>query len=219
MPEFDYGIAFIVEGATERVFYEHYIRKMAGDKCIGPPEALQHDGDRDDLFIAGNKGSVLVRFNNVGTVTQMPNSAAWFKRACYAKWPTVPWTVFLCYDTDSYHAPVTKFQSESWALLRNDLEDVAEDVIDIAAAADIEDVMLADFGGVLRYLELDASTPLPSGGKGKSKMKKLFKMRSVRQPYHEGEKALPLIQALDMGVILAAAPVPLHRINAACGLR
>ncbi|MCR2034223.1 hypothetical protein [Adlercreutzia mucosicola] len=217
MPEFDYGVAFIVEGATERVFYEHYIRAMARDKCLTPLEFSRWNGGRDDLFIKGSRGSVLVRFNNVGTVTQMPNSASWFKRACHGKWPALPWTVFLCYDTDSYSTPVSKFQNGSWALLRKDLEDVAEDVVDIAAAADIEDVMLADFAGVLAYLNLDTSTSLPSGGKGKSKMKKLFKMKSVCQPYHEGEKALPLIQSLDMDVILATAPVPLSRINEVCG--
>ncbi|MEC4175739.1 hypothetical protein VJ918_03035 [Adlercreutzia sp. R21] len=217
MLEYVQGVAFIVEGATERVFYEQYIRSAADERLVSTPFGEESEWGFDDLMIAGDQGDILVRFNNVGTVTQMPNSAAWFKRSCRARWPSLPWTVFLCYDTDSYDVPISKFQSESWNLLRKDLEESADEVIEIAAAADIEDVMLADFEGVLRYLGLDPAAPLPSGGKGKSRMRKLFKMRSVRHPYHEGEKALPLIQTLDMRKICAASLVPLGRINEVCG--
>ena len=40
-------------------------------------------------------------------------------------------------------------------------------------------------------------------------MKKLHKMVALNKPYHEGDKARPLVRALDMGKILRTAPIPL----------
>ena len=44
-------------------------------------------------------------------------------------------------------------------------------------------------------------------------MKGLFRMQDPRKPYHEAERALPLIQALDMRTIRDRAPIPLVSIN------
>ena len=46
-------------------------------------------------------------------------------------------------------------------------------------------------------------------------MKSLFRMRDPRRPYHEAERALPLIQALDMQTIRDRAPIPLMSIDEA----
>ena len=100
-----------------------------------------------------------------------------------------------------------------WKRLRDDIDEAAESVTDLAASADIEDIMLCDLEDVLVFLNLPADTPLPSGHKGKVRMKCLFRMAAVNHPYHEAEKARPLIQALDMGKIAERAPLPLGRFE------
>ena len=46
-------------------------------------------------------------------------------------------------------------------------------------------------------------------------MKKLHQMVALNKPYHEGDKARPLIRALDMDEILRTAPIPLGILEAA----
>ncbi len=100
------GIALIVEGATERVFYSEFIRSRALDH--GAVVSRVTDGDGTSLSIMRHDGSLaLVKINNVGTVSQMTNSADWFFRACIAKRRDIPWHVFLGYDTDSYADNIT----------------------------------------------------------------------------------------------------------------
>ena len=155
------------------------------------------------------------QLNNVGTVTQMTNSAEWFHRSCASRHPSIPWTVFLGYDTDAYNSNITKFHEGDWARLRLDIEPKADAIIDLAAEADIEDIMLCDYAGVLSFLGLPTDTDLPNGRKGKARMKKLHKKVALNKPYHEGDKARPLIRALDMDKILKTAPIPLVSLEAA----
>ena len=137
------GIALIVEGATERVFYSEFIRSRALDH--GAVVSRVADGDGTSLSIMRHDGSLaLVKINNVGTVSQMTNSADWFFRACIAKRRDIPWHVFLGYDTDSYADNITKFHQGDWKRLRDDIDEAAESVTDLAASADIEDIMLCD---------------------------------------------------------------------------
>lgn len=206
------GIALIVEGATERVFYSEFIksRAMTHDAII----RRVADGDGANLLVTRHDGSSeLVKINNVGTVTQMTNSAAWFHRACAARHANIPWNVFLGYDTDAYNANITKFHEGDWKRLRDDIAPEAASIYDLAASADIEDVMLCDYEGVLSFLGLPEDTPLPKGRKGKVRMKNLHRLVDVAHPYHEGEKARPLVQALDMGKIIENAPIPLNRLE------
>lgn len=100
-----------------------------------------------------------------------------------------------------------------WKRLRDDIDEAAESVTDLAASSDIEDIMLCDLEDVLVFLNLPADTPLPSGRKGKVRMKRLFRMVAVNHPYHEAEKVRPLIQALYMGKIAERAPLPLGRFE------
>lgn len=109
----------------------------------------------------------------------------------------------------------TKFHQGGWQRPRNDIDEAAESVTDLAASADIEDIMLCDLEDVLVFLNLPADAPLPSGRKGKVRMKRLFWMVAVNHPYHEAEKARPLKQALDMGKIAERAPLPLGRFESA----
>ena len=74
--------------------------------------------------------------------------------------------------------------------------------------------MLCDYDGVLAFLGLREDTQLPKGRKGKVRMKQLHRMVAINRPYHEGERARPLVQALDMGKIVKSAPIPLGTLEA-----
>ena len=74
--------------------------------------------------------------------------------------------------------------------------------------------MLCDYDGVLAFLGLREDTQLPKGRKGKVRMRKLHRMVAINRPYHEGERARPLVQALDMGKIVKSAPIPLGALEA-----
>ena len=88
-------------------------------------------------------------------------------------------------------------------------------IIDLAAQADIEDIMLIDADGVFRFLDLPVSV-IPTGAKGKSKMKKIFRQKGPGSAYHEGARAEELINALDMDKIIMLSPVPLSEIQLKC---
>jgi hypothetical protein len=77
----------------------------------------------------------------------------------------------------------TKLHQGDWKRLRDDIDEAAESVTDLAASADIEDIMPRDLEDVLVFLNLPADTPLPSGRKGKVRMKRLFRMVAVNHPY------------------------------------
>ena len=207
------GVAFIVEGATERVFYEEYLMKLCSD--CGMTMVKDRESQENKYVIHKADKSILILINNVGSVSQMTNSATWFHRACVKEYSDIRWSVFLCYDTDAYNSDITKFHEGDWLRLRQSIESDAEFVEDLAAQADIEDVMLCDFQGVLAFLHLDDDTPMPKGRKGKVRIKQLFRRSSPSLAYHEGERARALIRALDMECIEGLAPVPLSAIGKA----
>lgn len=63
----------------------------------------------------------------------------------------ITWTVFLCYDTDAYKYEVSPYYEGDWKDLRDKIGKVKE-IVDLAAAADIEDVLLMDFEGICKYI-------------------------------------------------------------------
>lgn len=67
--------------------------------------------------------------------------------------------------------------------------------------------MLCDLAGVLDYLGLGETTTLPSGRRGKAKLRKLY--RAAGRTYHSGDRAKPLIDSLDMDAVEATAPFDL----------
>lgn len=206
------GIAFIVEGATEKVFYEEYIRAACKKREQVQISDLE-DCDGPCYAIGNGRKSILVKFDCTDSITQMTNSATWFDRACHGLYPGIPWHVFLAYDTDAYNNPITPFHEGDWGRLRLEIISNAAEIVDLAARADIEDVMLCDKGGVLAFLGLPESTEIPSGAKGKTKMKRLFRVVAINNAYHEGGRARPLIQSLCMDRIANLAPVPLKEID------
>lgn len=217
MGDFMKGIAFILEGETEKVFYlallKHLCQKHTGvsiEKCT--------DVSTGEVFytLGNEQHKVLIRFNVVGTISQITNSGNWFEKRCYGQNKNLDWTAFLCYDTDNYTPNISKFYKDDWSELRKTISKHRScTIIDLAAQADIEDIMLLDLEGIFRYLEMEP-IPMPTGNKGKAKMKKIFRAKGRGCAYHEGERAAPLINALDFDKIIKLSPVPLYQIQEKC---
>lgn len=207
------GLAFIVEGATEKVFYLEYLSQLREAKGFALRKDLETQEDRYAITSAGDKKVVMMV--SVNSVSQMTNSATWFNRTCVGENPEVAWTVFLCYDIDEYNSDITKFHEGDWAMLRESIAPSARKIVDMAAEADIEDVILCDLPSVLSFLGLPPETEVPPGNKGKTKLKKLYRKVAPNKAYHSGERAKDLISHLDMAEVRASAPVPLGEIDRA----
>ncbi len=213
---FNKGVAFILEGTTEKVFYLELL-KFFQKKHPEVDFIRNLDDNTGEISYILQKAStkVLIKFNVVGTISQVINSGEWFVNRCLQPHKGIHWTTFLCYDTDNYTPNISKFYEGDWKELRKKITKGRNDIIDIAAQADIEDILLIDLEGIYHYLGLPVEE-LPSGGKGKSKMKKIFRKKGVGFAYHEGERALPLIQALDLEKIVRDSPLPLNKIEKVC---
>ena len=209
--EYTKGIAFIMEGATEKVFYRSFLQWLA-DNNEGCSFDKIDNLDIGEIAFEWESGveSVLIKFNVVGTVTQIIHSGKWFANTCAKKYK-IPWQVFLCYDTDSPGEDISKFYEDDWKLLRDELKKAkAKEIVDLAASADIEDVMLVDLEGICEYLGISMPTEL-KGRRGKAKMKALF--RSCGSTYHEGEKTADMVKKLDFQKIMDEGPIDLHRLE------
>lgn len=217
--EYDKGIAFVFEGDTEKCFYIELLKYFC-DQHEGYEINKCMDLSGTDYFytITSALRKLLVRVNCVGTVTQITNSGNWFNKTCALKHSKIPWDVFLCYDTDSYNASITKFHSGDWKDLRKILVSRKNiRIVDMAASAEIEDLFLTDLEGISKYLSLKKQllqSDIPSGGKGKSKLKRLFRLNGFF--YHEGNRALDLIRSLNMNVIIGSGILPLSEIERSC---
>lgn len=207
------GLAFIVEGATEKVFYLEYLSQLCKAKDLTLKKGL--DTQEDCYVITSMSNAKVVMMVSVNSVSQITNSATWFDRVCVGENPGVIWTVFLCYDTDEYNSDITKFHEGDWAMLRESIAPSAQKVVDMAAEADIEDMMLCDLPSILTFLGLPTDTEVPPGNKGKTKLKKLYRKAAPNKTYHSGNRAKDLIERLDMTRIKQSAPVPLKEIDEA----
>lgn len=212
---FSKGVAFIFEGATEKVFYltllAHFCKNHIGWTLTREPSA------REVFYtLTSERKSIIIKMFTVGTISQIVNADSWFRNFCHKPHPRINWTVFLCYDTDNYVSNITKFFEGDWCELRDSLrKDGASEIIDLAAQADIEDTLLLDIDGVLSFLNLPPCE-MPTGKNGKVKMKKLFKMRGRGSAYHEGERAKGLIESLNLDVIIEQSPLNLMKIDDVC---
>lgn len=200
------GIAFIMEGTTEKVFYRAFLNWLANNNhCTFQKLPIIDNGDIVFCWKNSNE-TILIKFNVVGTVTQVAHSGRWFINSCAKKYK-IPWDVYLCYDTDNSANDITKFYQDDWKLLRDSIKGAkAKTIVDMAARADIEDVMLVDLAGVCKFL----NTTIPEklvGRKGKAKMKALY--RSVGKTYHEGDRVSDMVETLDFDKIMKDGPIPL----------
>ena len=91
----------------------------------------------------------------------------------------------------------------------------AQRVVDLAAKAEIEDVMLCDLPGVLSFLGLPPEMGMPPGNKGKTRLNKPYRKVAPNKAYHSDKRVKDLISHLDMAKIRASAPIPLGEIDRA----
>lgn len=206
MDKFTEGIAFIMEGKTEKVFYKCFLDHISTSNVnIKFDKEFSDDSEIYYTWLSPSK-KIIIKIFVVGTISQITHSASWFANKCSKKMK-IPWTVYLCYDTDSPNVEISKFYEGDWKLLRADLTKAhATKIIDLAASADIEDIMLCDIEGICNFLNI----PVPEkliGRKGKAKMKRLH--MSCGLTYHEADRALPLIRALDFNKIMQKGPIDL----------
>ncbi|MBP3883619.1 MAG: hypothetical protein J6D54_01600 [Olsenella sp.] len=209
--DFERGFAFVAEGPTERVFYFEYLKWC----CLVERDSTMTRLPNKDVVIETRSGRVLVQFNVMGAVSSVPNAASWVQSRPL-RFPGIPWTVVLCYDTDGDES--LSLETRAWKRFRRELAETDVDVIDLAADADIEDVMLADIEGVRRFLDLGSDVE-PHGRKGKAKLKSLYKASckasGPRRAYKSGEKAEGLIRSLSFEVIEERSPLHIARLRAA----
>lgn len=214
---FEKGIAFVLEGDTEKVFYLALLNHLC-EKHEGVFLEKQIDPNCGEIFytIKNDSCKVLIMFNVVGAISQVVNSGSWFEKRCYGQHKNIDWTVFLCYDTDNYMPNISKFYEGDWKELRKAISKHRScSIIDLAAQADIEDIMLVDSDGVFKFLDM-APTAIAPASKGKNKMRSIFRSKGRGCAYHAGERAEPLIRSLDFDKIISLSPVPLNRIQSEC---
>ena len=79
MNNYTEGIAFILEGATEKVFYKAYLEYLS---TLDENTLLIRDKSTDDGEIIfcwqSGKKKILIKFYVVGTITQIVHSGKWF---------------------------------------------------------------------------------------------------------------------------------------------
>lgn len=210
---FTKGLAFILEGDTEKVFYLSLLQYLAEKNDALFEMRFTPSGNDYFYVISKDDRNVIIKIKSVGTITQLVNSFSWFKNMCKSAYPGINWTVFLCYDTDSYNDDISEFFEGDWDKLRKDLVRLRNvSIDDFAASADIEDIMLLDIDGICAFMN-QPSVPIPSGRKGKAKMKKLFKSFGKGIAYHEGDRAEPMIKCLDFDKIIQSAPFDLQKLQ------
>lgn len=220
--DFEQGFAFIMEGDTEYQFYTALFLHFAENHLECTVEE-HRDLDTFEKFyiVSGPFGKRIVRFNAVGTITQIHNSVSWFISRTSLIRRSVPWTIFLCYDTDNYNADVTKFHKDDWKVFRERLSiRCVKQIYDLAASADIEDVFLTDLHGISVFLQLEQEltrADIPTGRKGAAKLKQLL-IQLRRQDrttvyYHKGERAANLIACLNLDNIVQSGILPLNLIE------
>ena len=207
---FKNGYAFILEGDTEKEFYYALLEHLCKKYNVNLARIVDKSSPDISYELQIDNEVMLIKFNTVNTITQIPRTGKWFKTQCVGRYGTgVSWYVFLCYDKDDYKEDISKFHEGDWAILRESLKK-AKQIVDVAAAADIEDVMLQDINHICSFIGCSPPVVL-NGRKGKSKMKNLFKEHGMY--YHEGKRAKNLINALDMDFLIDNDIVPLKEIE------
>ena len=205
------GLAFIFEGDTEEIFYIHLLRFVCEKHGYTISEATDEYNNEPIFLVQKEQDILLVKYYTIGTIPSLATATSWYKTQCSRKYAH-PWVVCLCYDTDDYKEEISKFHEGDWKKVKSKLKKV-DCVIEMAACADIEDILLIDKKGIADFLGFSVSD-FPSdlkGGKGKRKMKTLF--RQFNDCYHEGSRAYALIASLNMQLIIDRAPIKLAELE------
>lgn len=196
------GIALIMEGDTEKYFYEEVLNRICEDNDIQLTKEEDNDELSDFFILSKKEKKIVLKMKNAETITQITNQYLWFKNYCIEKFNNI-WHVVLCYDTDGNN--YSAFTNDDWKTLRNNISKHknVKTILDCTADRDIEDLFLIDLEGVLLFLGIDNLVKLEDlrGRKGKVKMKNLY-TDYTELTYHEGKRALPLIKSLNIRKII-----------------
>ena len=208
------GIALIMEGDTEKYFYEEILKRICIDNQINFEKVLDEEELSYFYELTYNEQTVIVKIKNTETITQITNQYLWFKNNCSDKYNNINWYVALCYDTDG--KSITAFSQFDWYSLKEricNLNNVKE-IFDCAAQQDVEDLFLIDFKGILNFLNVTDNLDVTDlkGRKGKIKLKNLY-TDYTSLTYHEGKRALPLICSLDLRKIIIESNNNIKRIE------
>lgn len=211
---YDEGWAIIHEGSTEKVFYLCLLKFLCKKHGASIQKEELNNGLEIIYTLKINNRKYIIKTYDAGSLTNMPKTSKWFEEESAKKYLKKSlWTVFLCYDTDAYKYEVSPYYEGDWKDLRDKIGKVKE-IVDLAAAADIEDVLLMDFEGICKYIGVEKpDRSLLKGRKGSAKMKALF--RSYGKTYHKGERTQSLIENLDLQKIIDSNILPLSQIEAA----
>lgn len=210
---YDEGWAIIHEGSTEKEFYLCLLAFLCKKYGATIKKEILDDGIEIIYVLEINDKKYMIKTYDAGSLNNMPKTSKWFNEECAKKHlKRALWTVFLCYDTDAYKYEVSPYYEGDWKDLREKIGKVKK-IIDLAAAADIEDVLLVDFEGVCKYIGVETpNRDVLKGRKGSAKMKTLF--RAYGKAYHKGERAQELIKSLDLQKIIDSNILPLKQIEA-----
>jgi len=208
----DSGVAFVFEGETEQIFYESLLVFLNGKHQSYILSEELDEKVNEHLYYSKSEGhNVLIRMKTVSAITQIHNVSQWFKSSCQKQNNmNLKWTIFLCYDTDSYKEDVSKFYKGDWKRLRKKLQGKNIEIIDFAASSMIEDLFLLDPNGICNYLAIE-NQKIPKIGNGKTTLKNFF--RQANKIYHEGEKSSDFIYSLDKEKIIANTSLSLATIE------
>lgn len=198
------GLALIMEGATEKFFYLEILRYICKKHNITiSKEKFDSMTLLEYYELSKDNVVILLNIKNAETITQMTNQFEWFKNFCADKHPKINWNVFLCYDTDGNSISI--FHESDWNDLRTQINKFrnVNVLVDCRANMDIEDIFLIDIDGIKKFLGISKNTEIVlRGKKGKAKLKNLYNDYAPDKRYHEGKRALPLIQSLNLQKII-----------------
>ena len=87
------GVAFICEGATELIFYYTILRHFINKHPKAHINRYQDNSGEEYHILSNNIKKTLIKFNDVGTISNITNSGAWFENRCFGINKRIPWTV------------------------------------------------------------------------------------------------------------------------------
>ena len=176
------GVVLFVEGDTEKEFYKRILEHL-------------HKYAPNNRFAVDK-----LEIKNLKGIGSYKNKAIRiFTKEILFKYPETQFTVILCYDTDVFE--LTAKPPVVWSDIEKVLKDnKANKVIHIKAKHSIEDWLLLDRNGLLKYLKLPLSHKIPNNRNGLKKIEGLFKM--ANKVYIKGSAAQGLVDSLNIKTIM-----------------
>lgn len=192
------GVVVFIEGETELELYQKLIRHLHGCTTNGRFKI-------DTLEIRNLKG--------IGNYKNRARRV-FLKEIC-VKHPNTAFTIVLCYDTD-----VFEFASKppiNWSEVEKDLIQIgAKKVVHVKAKRSIEDWLLLDTQGIVKYLKLTNAVTICNGN-GLKTIQSLFK--KAGKVYVKGSSVKGFVDALNVSIIMASVCTELKGMCRALGIK